>query len=123
MSQLHTWFGDRGELGLHVRGMHQLVARFAPPHRQVRAVQPLATQQRTDRAWTRAALGLLQHAELVRGAELPALRDRPHFRASGSGDTIGAAGAATLAVVDETIFNFFRSDIVRRRVESRRAEE
>ena len=26
------------------------------------------------------SVGLLQHAELIRGGELPALRDRTHFR-------------------------------------------
>jgi hypothetical protein len=51
-----------------------------PPRRQMRAVQPFPAQQCSHRARIRAAIGFLQHRQLVRGAELPAPGHRAHLR-------------------------------------------
>ncbi|MGQ0655531.1 MAG: hypothetical protein ACT4P4_25275, partial [Betaproteobacteria bacterium] len=53
---------------------------LAPPGNQMRAVQPLAPQQRPNRPRTTGPVSLAQHRELVRRAELPALRHRAHLR-------------------------------------------
>jgi len=74
----------RAELGFPAAASSERSQRadlaLAPPDRQMRAVQPFATQQRTDSAGTRAAIGLIEHRELIRRGEPSALRDRTHFR-------------------------------------------
>lgn len=70
---------DLGEDRRAFGGLSKRLALVADPHRQVRLVEPLASQQRTDLAWGAASIRFRQRAQLEVRAEPSAFRRWQHF--------------------------------------------
>ena len=82
--------GDRPDLGLRsaparAPGDELALVALPTPVRQVRTVQPFATQQRAQLPGLLARVGFLEDAEPILRSELPALDLGRHFRVGGGG--------------------------------------